>query len=279
MKIVVPIDFSPAAEHALRYTDEFTDNLNIEIVLAHALPKRIKDSDKQERYRKLVRIGEQYILDDAPWEIVMESGDILDIINDLIQRERVVCTVLGSPPVENGVRKFSSSALRLITSAETPFMIVQEDHRIKSRMEHITIPIDLHSDDMRILEAAAALAMPQGSQVHILASWNSDKSKQNLGREIAEVSVEYFKELGVEATVKYAPETKNFDDYLIHYAQEMQSDLIAIPHHGDSALKRMFGKDFAQTVLLNQYRIPVFTLDPKNNFYFRDIKTLGKRKD
>ncbi len=186
--------------------------------------------------------------------------------------------MLGSPELENGVRAFGKKSVHLISHAESPFMIVPEEYRITGRMNHITVPIDLHSDDMRILEAAAALAIPLQSEVHILASWNKEKSKQVLGREIAEIAVDFFKEKGVPASLKYAPETKRFDHYLVDYAQEMQSDLIALPHHGDSAIKKMLGQDFAKTVLLNKYHIPVFTLDPSNNFYFKDTTTLNKNK-
>lgn len=276
MKIVVPIDFDEASETALRYTDAFTQNLNIEIVMVHALSKGTKESEAQEKYKELVRMGENIILDDAPWQIVMKKGNTLDLINELIEKERVVCVVLGSPELSEGVRAFSKQALHMISHAETPFLIVQKDYRISGKMNHIMVPIDLDSDDMRILEATAALAMPLGSEVHILASWKKDKSKLNLEHQIAEVAVDYFKERGVQAQVKYAPDTKHFDQYLIDYAQEVQSDLIALPHKGDSHFKRLLGKDFDRSVLLNKYNIPVFTLDPRCNFYFKDIRTLGK---
>ncbi len=276
MKILVPIEFNAATEAALRYTDAFTRNLNIEIVMVHALKRGTKESKRQEIYHEMVRMGENIILDDASWQIALEEGNVLNIINDLIQKERVVCVVLGSPDLRDGVRKFGAKALNLITHAETPFLIVQEDYRISGKMDHITVPIDLRSDDMRILEACAALAMPLQSEVHIIAAWNNDKSRQNFEREIAEVAVDYFKERGIKASVKYAPETKHFDQYLLDQAKEWQSDLIALPHKGDTAFKKLLGKDFDRTVLLNKYNIPVFTLDPSSNFYFRDIRTLKK---
>ncbi len=61
MKILVPVDFNFSTEHALRYTDEFTSNLDIEIVLVHALSPRAKEAEVQEKHRELVRLGENII--------------------------------------------------------------------------------------------------------------------------------------------------------------------------------------------------------------------------
>jgi nucleotide-binding universal stress UspA family protein len=264
MNIVVPIDFTDVTIHALRYAVNIAKKMKADLILLHIVKNKIKADEEEDIHRRLTLLGEEIVLKDRPWRSVVRKGSIFEDIGAFAREENAGLVVMGTHGMKGSQKVFGSYAIKVITSADTPFIITQLYHRLRDEVGNILVPIDLRSEDPRILEAAGALAKSLNSSVHILASWYPEKSKQNLSHQIANFAQDFFEERGIEATVKFAAQTKHFDQYLMDYAQEIDAGLIAIINKGEEAYRNLFGSNFDQNLITNQYNIPVLTMDPNS---------------
>ncbi len=245
--------------------------INAELLLFHVAGKRASEEEVKDLERQLTMLAEEVVLNDCPWHIAVKRGSIFEDIGAFAEESSSGLIIMGTHGAKGSQKVFGSYALKVITNASTPFIITQEQYRLSDKVDNILIPIDLRNEDPRVLEASAVIAKALGSKIHILASWSSSRSKQNLSHQIAGYAESFFAERNIPTKVKFAPETASFDKYLIDYAQEVESDLIAIMNKGEEAYRTLFGKNFDQNIITNPYKIPVLTLDPHSSSMLQDL--------
>ena len=137
---IVPYDFTSVSHKAVQYALFLGGHIATEIRLVHFATDKIKAS---ERAKELEKVKETL---NIPSTVVVSTmvkvGDVFSNLGEIAKQEKAQLIVMGTHGMKGFQRISGSYALKVIISAEIPFLVVQKDTEIKE-IENIVVPVDL----------------------------------------------------------------------------------------------------------------------------------------
>src|SRR3982751_3604938 len=124
MKILVPIDFTPVTENALKYSIGLTDTLDVsEIILFNVVASEKERGSSSEKLNNLI----QKYKDQAKCKIenLVKPGNIFDQIGSSASDLQASLIVMGTHGIKGMQHIIGSRAMKVITNSETPYIVVQ----------------------------------------------------------------------------------------------------------------------------------------------------------
>ena len=262
---IVPHDFTHVGDVALKHAIHLGEHVQVEIKLLHLV------SSKEEI--PAAKLKMQKIIDGIECsngtEIVslIKVGSIFEDIGKIATQELAQLIIMGTHG-EKGMQKlFGSYAMKVITSCDIPFLIVQDDTQLR-KIEHIVIPIDLTKESLQIVKIAGDLATMFGSEVHVIGEKQNDEHlNQQMKNRILIVKNEY-DDRGLTCNVEFLKDTGPYFKKIEKYSERKNIDLIAIAYHSESLIPQ-FDK-FAQNLITNSLNLPCMVLNskPASALYF-----------
>ncbi len=256
--ILVPTDFTKVAECAIEHSIILAKHFSVKIVLLHIVAKQ---SDVDENRKKIEALAAELSKKNA---VVIEGhvriGNIFEDISDAAVEHGAKFIVMGTHGVKGMQFITGSHALKVITSSEIPFIVVQEKMP-KNEYKNIIVPLDLTKETKQKLQYSAEIAQKFGATIHVVYSDESDEYLSNQVKRNIVFSKKYLQDHHVSFTTKKI-EKGNFIKEIIKYSESIQADLIAIMNVNDSLLP-IFSGDARQQVLTNEALIPVLCVNPK----------------
>lgn len=148
MKILVPIDFTPVTENALKYAIGLTDVFGVnKIILFHVVAA---DKDSASTTVKLNELIEKYKSQaSTALESWVKPGNIFDLIGKTAAELEASLIVMGTHGIKGMQRIIGSRAMRVITNSETPYIVVQQ--KPYKAIKKILIPIDFTREAKQML--------------------------------------------------------------------------------------------------------------------------------
>lgn len=271
--ILVAIDFSKNAEHALKYAVLFANKLNacihliwvdntlveesvIDIIEGETrIEKRAYMNTIIKEFQPQIKCGEI--------QVILRKGRVYQEISKAAKQIDADMIFAGTHGV-SGYEQYwiGSNANRIVSQAPCPVVTVRSDYVFKEKIKNILLPLDSSLETKQKLPFAADLAKKFNATIHLLKVYNTPL---NVIRKRIDKYGEDAQKCLEEKNVKFVTEELEADNVaasIIKYSKGNQIDLISIMTDQDITTANKFLGPYAQQ-LINNSVIPVLSLRSK----------------
>lgn len=258
MKYLIPFDFSSVSEHAVVQAQKLAAKTDGTLLLVHFISDEAERAEKETKFK-------QYIASLQPeykCDFLVEKGHVFDDIGKVAETAESDYVVMGTHGVNLRQRMFGSNAIKVISNCNIPFLVFQEGADFHG-ITKIVMPISIESKSMQVLRYAAALGKIYNAEIHLVGRLHSDEFLKRKENANVLVISRFLKDAGVSYHFEIVDkDRKEFEDYILAYAKEVQADLIAATYYSDAILT-VFEK-FVQNLIVNDEQIPVLSLNAQS---------------
>jgi len=256
MKLLVPIDFTPITRNALDYAVELTKTLGGDIELLHIVAKDSEQEAAKERLRTI--IAELMPEDQKLVGCRVVTGSIFKDIASAAEDGNARLLVMGTHGAKGLQKIFGSYAIKVVTSAKTPFIITQS-RKPQGKIVKIVMPVDLSKESVQIVKVVAELAKKFQAQIHVVCKHESDEW---LAKKV-KINISSAKLVLNDEKVPYEivtlPGKSSLENEVQEYGDKVGVGLYAITHFSESILPQF--DTFSQEMITNETGIPVLIMN------------------
>lgn len=259
-KILIPVDFTPAADKAVEFGKYLAQQGQFSISLLHVFEDEGLSVEACET--RLQEISEEInAAGNVSCDWICEKGNIFSLIPDVASRNDFRMVVIAAHG-RKGIRQkfFGADILKLLKQIPIPTLVVQKESRIPEKGFKTTIfPVGAHDAYERKIEAIYIIAGICDPEIHLYSIdkpgfEQSDKLRENI--RLAEQS---FKNKGIRYI--RVDEDQNvfsvgFAKQTLKYASENGANLISIMVNTTREYAYFADSD-KESILMNEHRIPV----------------------
>jgi len=261
--LLVPTDFSPAAENATAYAAQLAKQLEASVLLLHVYQLPVPMTDypvmmvTADDLRKTSDSGLQRALEEAKknWSdvaIEMESrlGDVATEIEEVSKERKPFAVVVGMKDVKGFERfLFGDTTMSLIKHCSYPVIAVPENTQANVPA-NIMLATDLLNAADIPAEEISAIANVLGANLHVVhvESKESTAVQEELMNAFASTKASY-----------HPIKDDNVTDALKQYVEQNQIDLVLVLPHRHNLYERLFFKGHTQGIL-HAMPVPVMSL-------------------
>jgi nucleotide-binding universal stress UspA family protein len=232
-KIIVPVDFTPASDMAVRFALLIAQKTAHSLMLVHLLSTDTPPSEKASAENRLAEMADKTTRESGiTAQALCAGGTIFNDLPKLTNRHDHLMMVIGTHGIHGLKQKlFGADMLKVVRKIRIPVLIVQEGSNPAGPLNPIVLPIGGHRDFKNIVEATGAVAGWFGSAVHIYSVLKPGEEYSAKTRENILQAEQYFEQQHIpyqrveeEVTlfsVGYARQT-------IQYARKISGGLISI---------------------------------------------------
>jgi len=271
--ILVPTDFSEAANTAINHAATVAKSAGDEVRLVHIVNKDTKS--------KLKKAGES--LDDLNAKMKTQVDEIQSTYGvkaDFHLREGSIFTTIGEVAEEIGARLLvmgthgvvgmqhitGAWAVKVITSSPVPTIVVQKKTIGEAGYKTIVFPIDASKETKQKVIHTISMAKHFGSEVHLFASHETDEFIINARNNNVAWAENMFKKNAVSYTVAKAD--GNHAKQTIKYASKVNADLIVIlTDDGEVSVSEIVLGPDEEKIINNDAQIATMCVNPIANLY------------
>lgn len=255
---VVLYDFTPAADKAVQYALFLAKNVHTEIKLLHLAADK---ASGMPMVAKLEEAGKKFEVPiGSEIKTIVKVGSIFTDLGRIAKDEMAQLVIFGTHGVKGMQNLFGSNAMKVVTSVECPFLIVQKDTDIKD-VENIIVPIDLTKESLQITNLAGDMASILKANLHVIAEKQTDAIlNTRIQNRISIVSKQY-EDRGMEAEIAFVKKGGAFAKKVMNYVKAKNGGMIALAYHSESLIPQF--DTFAQSLLMNKECLPVMIVNSK----------------
>lgn len=255
---IVPQDFTPVADIALQHAIATAKPLGAEIQLLHVVSK---DTQIPEALAQLENIIGKHEHEGVKIHPNVRIGSIFEDIGAFAAEHQAELIVMGTHGAHGWQHITGSHALKVVTSSQVPFIIVQEKAVKATGYDSIVVPMDLHKETKQKLSIVANLAKYFNSKVHVVTPDETDEFLRHQVRSNITFSESFFKDRGIEMTSAVVP-SAGFDKEVVKYAVSVDADLIAIMNLNRNNIFAALTSNHEQYIITNDALIPTLIVNP-----------------
>lgn len=262
---LVPHDFTSVGDAALQYAMHLGKRVKTEIMVVHIVADKAKVAGARQKLDAV--LNKQPQVDNVQLTAVVEVGTIFEDIGKLARKEHAQLIIMGTHGATGMQKLFGSHAMKVVTSSNVPFLVVQEKTPI-SDVKRIIVPIDLTKESLQITNVAGDLANMFGAELHVISEKHTDQIlSKKMANRIMLVTNQY-DDRQLVSHVSHLEGGGSFHKKVIDYTQKVNGDLIALAYHSESLLPQ-FDK-FAQSLITNSLHLPCVIINSKSasSLYF-----------
>lgn len=262
---IVPYDFTPVSEKALEYALFLGGKVRTEIKLLNVA------ADKTKGMAVMAKLKELCEKTKTPPTVELTHsvrvGSIFTDIGKAAKQDHAQLIIMGTHGKRGLQSVFGSHAMKVITSAECPFLIVQKNTEIKD-VNNIIVPIDLTKESLQIVNIAGDMSSMLKSGVHVMAEDQSDQILHTRLHNRVSIVKDQYEERGITPTIEIAKKRGSYEKKIMQYAAANSGGMIAIAYHSESLLPQF--DTFAQNLMCNKAGIPFLVVNSKlaSSLYF-----------
>jgi nucleotide-binding universal stress UspA family protein len=258
-KYIVPHDFTAVADAATHHALNLATQTGAAVELLHIVKSDKAAAVAEEKFAEILKSLELNYKDQTVTTNIAK-GSIFSDIARIAEESNAVLVVMGTHGAKGMQKVMGSYALKVITSASVPFLVVQEKHP-QGKVGRIVLPVDLTLESVQVMRVASRLAQAFESEIHIVGNKESDKTMgMKVNNHIKVVGNQMVKD-GVNYKVKLLEGGQSLHQKVQEYGKEVQADMYAIAYHTESLLPQF--DRFAQSMLMNEDEIPVLVINSK----------------
>nr|WKN35673.1 universal stress protein [Tunicatimonas sp. TK19036] len=267
--ILVPTDFSLQAEYALDTAHQLAQRLGASIHLVYVMeyslpvakvemvPIEYYDKAKEEISQRLRQLIENKGLAELPATYEVRIGNPYRSITQALLEKEVDLVVMGSKGA-SGIDEIliGSNAERMVRFASCPVLIIKDKTEL-AEIKKIVYATALRDEEGGVLKALSQLQQAYHAHLHLVkintvSNFMADPTVRLQLQELA-------KKHGLENyTVHTFSDIRELEG-IIHFADEVGADLIAMATHARQGIMHLLGGSIAEDVV-NHAKHPVWTM-------------------
>jgi nucleotide-binding universal stress UspA family protein len=256
---LVPYDFTIVSDAALKYAMHIGKHVKTEIQVVHLVSDKSKIAAAKQKLDAILEGLQKE--SNVILTSLIEVGSIFTDFGKIAKREYAQLIIMGTHGQVGLQKLFGSHALKVITSTNVPFLVVQEKTEL-IEIKKIIVPIDLTAESLQITNVAGDLAAIFGAELHVATEKITDPlHSKKLATRIQMIKKQY-DDRKLISSVTQLDKGGSFQKKIIDYSKSNQVDLIALAYHTESLLPQ-FDK-FAQTLLTNDLNLPCTIINSKS---------------
>lgn len=253
---LVPYDFTAVSETALVLAQGLADANNGAIYLLHVVKNHGDKKAIRTKFEDLMSKMDQKNQERTITKVIV--GDLFEDMGkagELLKADLIVMGTHGS----RGMQKiFGSNAVKMISNASVPILIVQDGVEIK-KIKDIVMPFSFTRESIQIVLFAGVIAKKFNARIHLVGyhatdEWHENKTKTNLN-----VVQRTLTENGIAFETVNLPGKESYEKELIAYAGQVNADLISAAYYKEGIMPSP--NSFIQQMIENQNQIPVLTVN------------------
>jgi len=255
---IVPYDFSGVADKALQYALHIGKHVDTEIRIVHLAKDKAKGMVKV----RLLNDVKNKLTIPAGVEVttLVRVGDIFTDIGKIAKKEHAQLIVMGTHGSKGMQWLFGSYAMKILQSADCPFLIVQKNTEIEE-ISGLVVAIDQTKESMQIVSTAGDMSNIMKCKVNVIAEKQTDQILNTRIQNRVGIIKKEYEERGIDANIEFVAKNGKYNRKVIKYAKQNDIGLIAIAFHSES-LFPVFDT-FAQKIITNKPAIPVLIVNSK----------------
>ncbi len=256
-------DFTSVGEAALNYAVNLSSNLINEIKLVHLVSDKKELTNATQKLNDI--ISKTVKTENTEITGIVKVGSIFEDIAKIVKEEKVNLIIMGTHGAKGFQKVFGSHAMKVITSSDVPFFVIQQDTKVKA-VRRILVPIDSEKESLQIVDIAGDLCKIYDAEVFLVAEKREDPYlSQKIKNRILIVRKQY-QDRQVKCNIELLPYEGSYQKKIMNYCTEKEIDLIAIAYHSTSILPQF--DTFAQDLITNQELLPCVIINSKANSTF-----------
>lgn len=287
--ILVPVDFSDIATHALNHAIQVAKHFNNNLALLHVVEEAflrsflsfgkndqleaLAKAQIEDRLGKLAAdIKAQHNIDCT---VVAKFGRIYKIIAETATELGCDSIIMGSNGASGFEQIIGSNASRVISHSDVPVVVVKSEATPFRGYKNIVFPLDLTLESRQKVKWAIHIGKAFHSTINILTFKIGDEfldNKMTLGlRQIERLLTENDVSYSVEVLDKMEG---NFAEETLKYAEKTDADLMMIMTQSeDKDFSEYLLGTYAQQIVNKSERIPVMCITPSPMGFNTDYLT------
>jgi nucleotide-binding universal stress UspA family protein len=271
--ILVAIDFSKNAEHALAYALLFAAKIDAGIHLIwvdnsasdESVIDTIEGDLRREKKSYMNSLIENFKpqAKDRKIHVIFRKGRVYQEVTKAARQLNADLIFTGTHGV-SGYEQYwiGSNAYRIVTQSPCPVVTVRKDYDFSHGINNILLPIDSSLETKIKLPYACDLSLMFGARIHLLSIYNTPLNviRKRIDKIAAEAEV-CLKEKKVNYVFEKL-EADNVAASIIKYTDQHNIDLLTIMTDQETTTGSQFLGAYAQQ-LVNNSKVPVLSLRAK----------------
>jgi nucleotide-binding universal stress UspA family protein len=264
--IMVPTDFTEAAENALKHALMLAKIFSKKVDLLHVVADgRSAGSEEDKALQTMKEMADKFSSSSGiKIDYWVRRGSIFDAIGEFADEINAALVVMGTHGVTGLQHVVGSKALRVITNANRPFVVVQKKPMREHGFKNIVLPIDFSKQTKQKLVWAAELSAKFNCEFHILAAHESDEFAAKAVNNNVAYAEKYLSDRNCKFSVTHALKG-DFTKETMRFSATVDADLIVIMTNQEKEFAHYIIGPYEQNVIANDAQIPVMTLNPVDN--------------
>jgi nucleotide-binding universal stress UspA family protein len=254
---IVPYDFTPVTAKALDYALMLAGRVNTEIQLLHLADSKEKVMKKKKELDDF--IATLNVPEGSAITCLVKVGSVFTDIGKIAKEQKAQLIVMGTHGISGLQKLFGSNAMKVITSAECAFIVVQKETEVKP-LQSIVVPIDLTKESLQIVNIAGDIAGIFNAAVHVIAEKQTDPILNTRIQNRISIVKKQYEERNLEPKISLV-KNRSFDKRILNFSKENAIDMIAFAYHTESLLPQF--DTFAPNLITNKMKLPVMVINSK----------------
>ena len=269
-KILVPTDFSKAAENALKVAAQLARKYNSEIYLTHLLELPLHQLDALSNHSELPEAVFFMKLAHKKFEDVLAKDYLKGInvhetvdfnqsfsgISDTAKQNNVDLIIMGSHGATGFKEMFiGSNAEKVVRTSEVPVLVIKNEHTDFDINEFV-FASDFNNDNKETYKQATALAKAFDAKIHLLMV-NTANNFTTTAKANTRIK-DFIKEDDFSNYTINIYNDENVEKGILNFSHQMNADLIGISTHGRQGIAHFLNGSISED-LVNHAKRPVIT--------------------
>lgn len=255
---IVPHDLTEVGTVALNYALYICKRVEAEIRILHLVPSKAGINAATTKIQSIIDNLE--VPDGATVTSQVQEGNIFEDIGRIATKAAAQLVIMGTHGQQGFQKLFGSHAIKVITSCDIPFLIVQKN-TVPKDLKKIVVPINLTKESLQVVNLAGDIATIYGAEVHVVgAKQNDELLNQQMKNRILIVKNKY-EERNIPCTVEFLKDGGSYSKKIINYVSKNAIDFIAIAYYSESLIPQLDG--FAQSMITNNEKLPCLVINAK----------------
>lgn len=273
--ILVPTDFSDAADTAIYHAATVAAVSGDEVHLLHIVNKDTKSKLKKAgetldylTAKMDTQVADLKLKHGVKANSYLREGSIFSTIGEVAEEIGARLLIMGTHGVIGMQHITGAWAVKVITSSPVPVIIVQKKAVASHGYKTMVFPIDASRETKQKVIHTISMAKHFVSEVKLFASYEDDEFLVNARNNNIAWAENMFKKNGVKYSIEYSGKSGDLAKNTIKYASQVNADLLVILTD-DSELSVsgfVLGADH-EKIINNDAQIATMCVNPVANLY------------
>lgn len=253
---LIPYDFTPVSEAALRLGLDLAEVNKGNVLLLHVVKKPTDKSEAKAKFKKLIS-G----LTEAEQACSTSKVLVGDIFADIAKASElldVTLIVMGTHGAKGFQKIFGSHAVKMISSSACPFLITQGKKEI-DKLKTIVMPFSFEKKTIQIATFASTMAKQFNATVHLVGYHDKDEWLAKHMKQNQSLVKKHLEANGVECVIANISTGSNYEKELMKYAASVDADIMAAGYFQEGIITNP--NSFIQSMIENELNLPLLTVN------------------